>query len=197
MSSPWLKRLTLTGPDVADAEVIFDLGLNVVVGASNTGKTYIVECLDYMLGAGDRPKDIPEARSYDRCFLEVISESEESLILERSLRDQKHVKLYRGDTEEILRATHSPGKENSLSYLLLSLHGLAKKKILTHKYGKTRELSFRDIARLVLVDETAIIAARSPVFSGQKQKATPEKAVFRLILTGVDDSSVIRKLWQI
>lgn len=193
MNSPRLKSLTLKGPNVAEAEVTFASGLNVIVGASDTGKTYIVECLDYMLGAGKSPKEIPEARPYDRILLEIASGRGETFTIERSLRDQKHVKLLRDGKEEILRAAHYPGRKDTLSYLLLSLHGLEGKKVLTHKRGKTRELSFRDIARLILVDETAIIAARSPIFSGQNQKVTVEKSVFRFVLTGVDDSSVIAR----
>ena len=40
--------------------VRFNRGLNVVVGASNTGKTYIAQCVDFMLGGSRSPKEIPE-----------------------------------------------------------------------------------------------------------------------------------------
>ena len=59
--------------------------------------------------------------------------------------------------------------------------------------GKTRPLSFRDIAPLVLVDEESVITKRSPVLSGQYADRTIESSVFRLLLTGTDDSGVITK----
>jgi hypothetical protein len=68
---------------------------------------------------------------------------------------------------------------------------LVGKKVQTNQRGKTRPLSFRDIARLVLIDETSVIADRSPIFSGQWVSRTVESSVFRFMLTGVDDSSVI------
>jgi len=59
--------------------------------------------------------------------------------------------------------------------------------------GETRELSFRDIAHLALVHESSVIAEKSPVFSGTPMFRTVEGAVFRLLVTGVDDSSVVAK----
>ena len=63
----------------------------------------------------------------------------------------------------------------------------------TNEQGKTRPLSFRDIARLVIIDEETVIKEDSPVLSGQVISKTVESGVFRLLLTGTDDSSVIAK----
>ena len=62
MSGFQLRRLQVTGPQVESAEITFDAGLNVVSGASDTGKSYLVETIDYMLGAGTPPRQIPESR---------------------------------------------------------------------------------------------------------------------------------------
>ena len=53
MSKPalTLRHLSLTGPDKDQASVTFGHGLNVIYGASETGKFFIVEVLDFMLGA--------------------------------------------------------------------------------------------------------------------------------------------------
>ena len=56
-----IRRLTLVGRGVPDAEVTFKEGLNVVSGPSDTGKTFIVQCIDYMLGGKDMPEPIPAA----------------------------------------------------------------------------------------------------------------------------------------
>ena len=82
-----LTRLTLKGPGVADAAVRFTRGLNVIVGASNTGKTFIAQCVDFMMGGSRPPKEIPEAASYDTVFLGLsIGDADDELILERGLR---------------------------------------------------------------------------------------------------------------
>ena len=41
-------------------------GLNVVAGPSDTGKTYVAQCLSFLMGSGKTPKQIPEAAPYDR-----------------------------------------------------------------------------------------------------------------------------------
>jgi predicted nuclease with TOPRIM domain len=42
-----------------------------------------------------------------------------------------------------------------------------------------------------VVDEESIISEKSPILTGQYVKRTVESNVFRLLLTGVDDSSVV------
>jgi DNA repair ATPase RecN len=46
-----IRHLCFTGPDRETASVTFGHGLNVIYGASETGKSFIVEALDFMLGA--------------------------------------------------------------------------------------------------------------------------------------------------
>lgn len=185
-----LTRLTLKGPSKPDAEVRFAPGLNVVVGASNTGKTYVAECVDFMLGGRKSPKNIPQAAGYDSLQLGIIMGEEES-VLERSLTGGAF-RLVRPDGEtRPLGAKHQHGKDDTVSHQLLLASGLAGKRIRQNQRGETRDLSFRDVARLILVDETAIIADRSPIYSGTPQFKGQEQAVFRLFLTGVDDSSVV------
>ena len=59
------------GPNKEWASVTFGPGLNVIYGALETGKSFILEALDFMLGAGADLRDIPERVGYDRIFLGV------------------------------------------------------------------------------------------------------------------------------
>ena len=187
-----IDRLSLVGRGVPNAEVQFRPGLNVVSGPSNTGKTFIIQCLDYMFGASKAPKAIPEAERYDTVRLTLRAKNDSRRIdLERSLRGGDFKLLIEGQAERVLSAKHTAGDKGSLSHFLLSLSGLTGKKVRTNQQGKTREVSFRDVARLILVDEEDVITERSPIHSGQFTNATVESAVFRLLLTGVDDASVI------
>ena len=56
--------------------------------------------------------------------------------------------------------------------------------------GTTDGISFRDIAAISLVDETSIQSERSPIESGDVLFRTKERSLFRLMLTGVDDSAI-------
>src|SRR5262245_23940259 len=69
-----MDRLTLTGIRVdgqgaPSATIDFSKGLNVIAGASDTGKTYIANTVDFLLGAMDPPPDNPLSRKYNKAFL--------------------------------------------------------------------------------------------------------------------------------
>jgi len=93
--------------------------------------------------------------------------------------------------DRILASRHKSGEEDTVSQFLLNLSGLGTKKVRTNERGTTRGLSFRDIAMYVIVDEQTVIKDDSPVLSELKIDRTVEKGVFRLLLTGADDGSVI------
>ena len=189
-----LRLLVLTGPGKAPAEVMFTRGLNVVAGPSDTGKSFIAQCLNYVLGGGDVPKDIPEAEGYANVSLEIESNQDQRVYkLERSLRGGKVRCTTEGQPSRILAAKHKGGKADTVSQFLLDLSGLGTKKVRTNEQGKTRPLSFRDIARLVIIDEESVIKENSPILSKEYTSKTAEISVFRLLLTGVDDSSLIAK----
>ncbi|MGQ0700455.1 MAG: AAA family ATPase [Panacagrimonas sp.] len=187
-----IVRLTLVGSGVPKAEVHFASGLNVIFGPSDTGKTYIVQCIDYMLGASKEPKSIPESERYESAQIAIRrAGSDDEIVLERSLRGGNFKLCERGKPDRTLSAKHQPGETNNVSQYLLDISGLKGKKVRTNKQGKTRVLSFRDIAQLILVDEETVISETSPVHSGQFTSSTVESAVFRLLLTGVDDASLV------
>ena len=189
-----LRRLALTGPGKEPAEVTFTRGLNVIAGPSDTGKSFIAQCLDYALGSGDPPKEIPEAEGYTSVVLEIEANRDQRIYtLERSLRGGEILCKTVGEPDRVLAAKHQGGKEDTVSQFLLDLSGLGTKKVRTNEQGKTRPLSFRDIARLVIVDEETVIKETSPVLSGQFTSKTVESGTFRLLLTGTDDSSIIAK----
>lgn len=187
-----IRRLTLVGRGVPNAEVQFREGLNVVSGPSDTGKTFIVQCIDYMLGGKDVPESIPEAARYETVRLALnLSDGDHEVVLERSIRGGDFKLVIPGKADRHLSAKHGAGDKDSASQYLLGLSALTEKKVRKNKQGATREVSFRDLARLILVDEETIISKTSPILTGQYITGTAESAVFRLLLTGVDDSSLI------
>lgn len=189
-----LRRLALVGPGKAAAEITFTRGLNVIAGPSDTGKSFIAQCLDYALGSGNLPKEIPEAEGYSSVVLEIEANSDQRVYtLERSWRGGRVLCKTDGQPNRVLAAKHQGGKEDTVSQFLLDLSGLGTKKVRTNEHGKTRPLSFRDITQLVIIDEEMVIKEDSPFLSGQVIHKTAESGVFRLLLTGTDDSSIIAK----
>ena len=56
--------------------------------------------------------------------------------------------------------------------------------------GLTQSLSFRNVARLLIVDETEIPQQRTPLSDGNFTADTVNFSTFKLLLTGVDDSAL-------
>jgi hypothetical protein len=195
----YFSRLEARGTDRTPAHIEFQPGLNVISGASDTGKSYLVDCLNYMLGGGTPPKDIEESRGYETLWLEIRDWGTTMLTLERSLRSGDF-RLYRAALDGIgsdtahttLKAKHSKGSTDSVSGLLLTLCNLTDKVIRTNAKGDTRSLSFRDVANMTIVREERIYTTESPIYAtGQVIHRTAEQSFFRFLLTGVDDRSVI------
>lgn len=189
-----LRKLTLTGPGVANAELGFAPGLNVITGPSDTGKTFIAQCIGFVMGSGTPPKEIPEASQYTAIMLEMEDKAGGQVyLLERSLRGGDIRLSSTGIADRVLGWKHQPGNRDTVSSFLLGLSGLDGKMVRTNQLGETRELSFRDIAPLILIDEEKVIKTTSPVLTGHRERKTAEGCVFRLLLTGIDDSSVIAR----
>lgn len=188
-----LRELRLTGSGVEDAVIAFGDGLNVIAGPSDTGKTYVAQCLSFLLGSGKRPKAIPEAEGYDTARIELVARGGSAgHALARRLDGTGTVEHTTGDGPvRPLLPQHNPKRDDTLPALLLDLSGLSGHLVRTHVYGKTRPLAFSDVARLFVVDEETVIGERSPILSGQHKDQLVERRVFRLILTGEDDAGVV------
>jgi AAA domain-containing protein len=186
-----LVRLVVSGEGKQDADVTFTPGLNVITGPSDTGKTYIFDTIDYVLGASAPPKNIDEARGYDVARLTIATSAGEAHVLERSLRGGDVLATAPSGATRPLKAKHAADDPNTVSSFLLGLAGLSGRRIRKNEGGATRSVSFRDLARLALVNEVDVMAARSPALSGQVIHKTVESRFLRLLLTGEDDASVI------
>ena len=69
MSGFLIRHLCFFGPDKETAGLDFEPGLNVIRGASDTGKSLVAESLDFMFGQQYPIRHIPERDGYDRIRL--------------------------------------------------------------------------------------------------------------------------------
>ncbi|MCT3664247.1 AAA family ATPase [Elizabethkingia anophelis] len=190
----YIKSLSLTGRGKSDATIEFKKGLNVISGASNTGKTFIFQCLNYMLGAQTPPKkDIREAKGYDMANLIIIDNNNIEYTIKRSIIENKppfFIKVEDGKFEKYIAKLDNDPK--NISTFLLSLCGLNRDiKLKKNKLNSVNRLSFRDIAGLTLVNEKDVISEKSPIFSsGNYTEMTKEISLFKFFISDKDDSNL-------
>jgi len=184
-----LDKLGFSGPSKR-SDIRFYSGVNVICGASDTGKSFLAEAVDFMLG-GSELKVIPEREGYSAIELGLSSTEGESWNFERAISGGDFI-LRQGDMTEKLRQSHAHERIDNVSGFLLAKIGLLGKRILkSSAKSKTNSLSFRNLARLVIVQEGEIQQKGSPFWGGQFTLKTAELATIKLLLTGIDDSAVV------
>lgn len=177
-----------------EANLEFTPGVNVICGASDTGKSFLAESIDFMLG-GSELREISELAKYAEIVLDLHVSDGEDWRFRRSTSggNFKLIDLDKPNSAEmILKQNHAHGKTDNLSGFLLEKIGLLGKRILkSGAKATTQSLSFRNIARLILVQENEIQQRGSPFWGGQYTTKTAELATVKLLLTDIDDSSVV------
>jgi hypothetical protein len=188
-----LIQLKLTGSNVPDADVTFTQGLNVITGPSDTGKTFILQCIDYMLGGKNVPKPIPETKGYDSVILTIKKNADgEVFKLKRSLQKAGRITLsHKGDADLDLKQKLDGSKTDNISGFLLEILNLMGTKIRKNNRDETIYLSFRHLVNLSIISEGSIIREKSPIFKEDHSIPTVDKSVFTLLLSGIDDSELI------
>ena len=188
-----LRRIVFKGLK-GDSNLDFASGVNVVCGASDTGKSFLAESIDYMLG-GSELREIPERTTYGEVVLDLSVSDGGNWRLRRATSGGNFTLVNLDMPDQagtVLKQAHAHGKADNLSGFLLEKIGLLGKRVLKSSVkATTRSLSFRDLARLVIVQEGEIQQRGSPFWSGQYVTKTAELATVKLLLTGIDDSAVV------
>ncbi len=189
-----LRQVIFSGPK-AKSGLEFKSGVNIICGASDTGKSFLADSIDFMLG-GSQLREIPERSRYDEIALDLTAYNGEDWRLLRSTSGGNFALLdVDGDadtSQQTLKQNHAHDRTDNLSGFLLDKIGLLGKRILKSKTkGTTQSLSFRNLARLIIVQEGEIQQKGSPFWSGQYVTKTSEIATIKILLTGIDDSGVV------
>lgn len=191
----FINELQSVSPEKV-AKLEFKKGLNIITGASNTGKSYVIKCIDYLFGAENPPKDINESKNYSFLLLELEYNSK-PFTIKRYLRGDSSqvIYLYECTIKNIEKSEYkelgiNAKTKESISSYMLELMNYSDKKILSKiRTNKTKQLSLREIIDFVIVNETNIISEESPIFS-DNYEVTSKKSIFNFLLTNKDNSDL-------
>ncbi|MGJ8526015.1 hypothetical protein LMG33818_001763 [Halomonadaceae bacterium LMG 33818] len=193
-----LRHLIFTSPGIEPAELRFGKGLNILYGASNTGKSFASKAILFMLGASKHLPGIDEIASYESVWLGLSLSDNRDVTLYRAANGGQF-KLYEGlhkkhvaKKGEILREKHDSKRTDTISHLLLDAMGVSGKSIVRDGNCKKSTLSIHLLSPYIVVSEQDIIAEKSPVFtSGSSSERIFEQNLFKLLLTGIDDAAAV------
>lgn len=191
------RHLSFTGTAKPVSTLSFADGTNVIYGASNTGKSFTLAALQFMLGKSTPLPVIEQLDGYEAVLLGLDIPSIGPVTLYRGIQGAG-LRLYEGLHHEpphdvpfqVLDAEYDARTENITSVILGAL-GLGGKFVVKNENGEKNSVTLRSLDPFTFVDEGSIIDARSPILSGQYTSATAEKNLFRLLLTGRDDAAIV------
>ena len=192
-----IREILLSGKGLPDASVKFGHGPNVIAGESDTGKSYLLHCLDYIFGADELKKRIPLAESYEKLSVEFQNSAGEFLSLVRSLSggdlSAHHcpIALIDEDGEVVANRRRGLSKAADVTSVLFPFAGISEAQLRKNNDGKTQRLTIRTFLPIIVVDEVSVIEEQSPVLGGEGYDDTARKRMFAYMLSGKDDSSVI------
>lgn len=185
----YIKELSVTGNGKKPAVVQFKKGLNIIEGPSNTGKTLIFKCIDYIFGS----KDNPLMDGYDCISLKIgILDSEitltrygnQDILLVSSSFDEI-------DSGEYKYTTGRDNYEKSFNNVLLKLINIiGHHEIVKNSNYKKQSLTWRTFSSAFFIDEDSIISEQSPLLPIQYTERTSFLSALIFLLTGKDFSSV-------
>ncbi len=188
-----LRGLHAIGEGVAPASVTFADGLTVIHGASDTGKSYIADMIDYMLGGTRALRQLPESEGYDKLRLEWSAGRGPSAVFERDLDGGEL--LYTpgsGAPPMALKARHSATTTDNVSRTMLSAIGADGWVVIRNSDGDTENVGFRDFLHLVIGSEDRVFGKSAPFSSGRFETNTKEKSLVRCVLAGRSDPPQVK-----
>lgn len=190
-----IRKIRLRGPGQADAIVPFYSGANVLAGESDTGKSFLLECINFILGA-EKLKHVEEAAEYTHLAVEFVNSNDEILTLERAT-DGGSLMVYRvpindisGKGELIAPTRKGKSKGADVTSILLPFAGIKEARLRKNVDGETQRFTIRTIEPLFLIDEVSIIDQHSPVTGKPGYGDTGRKRALSYVLTGIDDEGV-------
>lgn len=180
-------RLAVTGPYKSIAGIDFSHHSNLVLGPSDTGKSYIVGCLKYALGSDKTPKQINYASGYERLSFQFAASNGEPYTIFRSLAGGDSL-FFKGchDMPPLEREALNSRDVNDF---LLNLLGL-KNKQLVKAAGKKGNITAGDLRHFSLFTEADTLSDGG-LLGTEIVNKTRYNSAFYLMMTGIDDTAIV------
>lgn len=193
-----IKKLILTGVGKQDAIICFREGLNVIAGASDTGKSFAYECINYVLGSSEIPSCPPEAKGYQSVFLEIKDSCQQEIFTLRrdfSQDEQKSIYFCYSEYKDIgennfekLSVRHKANQ--SLSKMLLNICDCTYETVISKAAkGTTQSFTFRSFIPMIMMGELRVTEKHSPIYRTNPRGSnlsTSELTAFQTVISGND-----------
>lgn len=175
--------------------------VNLITGASRSGKSAIIEIIDYVLGSGtcSIPKVGPIRKSTSWYGLVVDTDEGQKLLARRDPGEQQSTDDYYLAEGNQVEIPFVPGKNSNRDAVLGMLSRLAQLPQANADFFETGSgfkgrASFRDMAAFVFQPQT-IVANKDTLFykANEEEHARKLREVFPLVLGAVDADTLVKQ----
>lgn len=190
----FIKRVTATGPNRTPSSIEFKPGLNIICGASNTGKTAILKSIKFMLG-GDKPFD-KNKKGFD-CITMVIQTLSGEIILSRqigknTINVDSHVDEITSGVYDVAYNDQKGNEHPVIHKLWLTLMGCNEEPMIICNQRKERKhFTMTNILRSFYLNEDDITESESVILPLRSPTAVPLfLSAMLYLITGNDFSGL-------
>lgn len=177
----YIKALYVDIPGRERAAIEFSQGLNLITGPSNTGKSWIPDCINYALGAEETRIEVPDKTK----IILVISNDAGDVTLYRNIGESKiNISTSRND---IVSGNYSCAKnaKRPISLALLRLLGIKDEcMIIKNSRFDRQRLTLRTFLYLCIAEQTPIQKMSSILLPEQKVQWTSALSALLFLITG-------------
>jgi len=195
-----IKQISASGANVEYSSVQFNDGVNIIHGPSNTGKSHVMNCINFMFG-GSIPFTCSDT-GYDTISMMVESDDGHSLSAERKIVDGKNGDTGAGTVNVITDVPGIESREYKLSTkdysdLLLKLLGIEKRpKIIVKQNLDDGDLTFRTMVHFFYIDEMYIFREGTAFDAPGYSKITASLTSLLYMMTGDDLHRLVPEVSQ-
>lgn len=183
----YIERIIVTGSGKTDSIIELSNGVNIIYGPSNTGKTYIVKCIDYMFGSEREPIDISTGYQYIKI---IVRTQCGTITMSRKIGENK-IEVSSND-DNVLSGKYATkasrtNYDKTINSVWLSLIGINDLHlVISNENYKKQILSWRTFSHMFMLTETKIISEYSAILSGRDTSNTAVIASLIFLLSGQD-----------
>lgn len=186
--SYYIKQIIAKGHGKHDSCIDFIKGCNIIYGPSNTGKTYIVKCIDYMCGSKAFPLDKPNGYS----TIQMSVQTDDGLLIMSRDINKPYVELYSTDVQFLSGkySIHSKDYEKTINSIWLRLIGIkGQHSIIKNENFERQKLSWQSFRHLFILTAEKLVSETSIFLPGQVILNTAAISSLIFLLTGEDFSN--------
>ena len=184
MNGFYISKITIQRNGYRESTIPLEDGLNIITGPSDTGKSLVLKCIDFIFGAKDNPNSNID---FDKVIIEIQSRQSGSALLSRDLNDTI-VNVSNSSIENLDDGDYKIRGDNSIGAELLKLIGITSpvKLYAKENYSKESSFSWRSIKSFFYLSESEISIENPYFFSSNFINPTYTLGCFQYLINGTE-----------